>query len=246
MSNPSYIIPSNWQLPDAIRRRLGASVGRQRHMVHEDEVLVVAHEVPEINEQRRRGILFWRDAQKEWHASNGEPGKVAISNLVERYVKRLEQFDRDETAAQKSSDYLPLLEGLTPVQRASRNLYDVLQDARKAVPDCSELIDARDAAYEASRTAELLYQDAKNAMDIAIVRQAEEQSVSSEKMNVAAHRLNIMAAIFFPLATLGGIFGTTLTDGWSWSQSAAPFALFLTAGLVCGAVLAIFVSRQAK
>ncbi len=246
MASPSFIVPANWQLPEALRRRLGTAEGRQRHMVHEDDILVVAHEVPESGERLRRGILFWRDNQDEWRSSNGEPGAAAISNLVGRYAKRLEQFDRAEAAATKSSDYLPLLEGLAPVQRAVRNLYDVLQEARRAVPDCRELIDARDSAYEVSRTAELLYQDAKNAMEIAVIRQSEESAANSEQMNVAAHRLNIMAAIFFPLATLGGIFGTTLTDGWSWSKTAAPFALFLLTGLVSGVALAIFVRRSKR
>lgn len=246
MASPSFTIPPNWQLPEALRRRLGTAVGRQRHMVHEDDVLVVAHEVPETGERMRRGILFWRDSQQQWHASNGEPGAVAVSNLVSRYAKRLEQFDRDELAAKKSLDYLPLLDGLAPVQRAVRNLYTVLQEARRAVPDCRELIDARDAAYEVSRTAELLYQDAKNAMEIAVIRQSEENAANSEQMNIAAHRLNIMAAIFFPLATLGGIFGTTLTDGWSWSKTAAPFALFLLAGLISGVALASYVSRRKR
>jgi len=245
MPSPDFAIPSIWQLPDEFRRRLGTTVGRQRLMVHEEQLLLVAHDVPEASERRRRGLLFWRDADKQWHASNGDPGEVALSILVEKYSKRLEQFDAAEVAALKSTEYLPLLEGLTPLGRSARNLYELLAEARRAVPDCRELIDARDAAYEMSRNAELLYQDAKNAMDIAIIRQAEEQAKSSEQMSVASHRLNLMAAIFFPLATLGGIFGTTLTDGWSWSQTAAPFILFLIVGLISGAILVGFVGKKA-
>ena len=42
--------------------------------------------------------------------------------------------------------------------------------------DIRELIEVRDYAYDVSRTAELLYQDAKNSMEIAVVRRAEEQA----------------------------------------------------------------------
>ncbi|MEO8270834.1 MAG: hypothetical protein ABI557_14010, partial [Aureliella sp.] len=102
----------------------------------------------------------------------------------------------------------------------------------------------RDRAYDISRTAELLYQDAKNSMELAVVRRAEEQATASHKMSVSAHRLNTMAAIFFPLATLGSIFGTTFTENWSWSATAGPFILFLIVGLVTGFGLALFVNRR--
>ncbi len=65
------------------------------------------------------------------------------------------------------------------------------------------MIDHRDRAYELSRQAELLYDDAKNSMDVAVVRRAEEQARASHQMTSSAHRLNIMAALFFPFATLG-------------------------------------------
>ncbi len=83
-------------------------------------------------------------------------------------------------------------------------------------------------------------------MDVAVVRRAEEQAAASHRMMVSAHRLNVFAALFFPFATLGAIFGTTLTDNWSWSHSVAPFGLFILAGLVCGALLALFISRGPK
>ncbi len=89
------------------------------------------------------------------------------------------------------------------------------------------LIEQRDRAYEVARRCELLYDDAKNGMDVAVIRRAEEQAAAAHEMTLAAHRLNKLAAAFFPIATLGAIFGTTLTDNWSWSRTAGPFALFL-------------------
>lgn len=243
---PTPLVPANWQLPDYFRGRLGTSVGRQRLMQHDGQLLIVAHRAPTAGENSRRGVLFWLDANQEWHASNGDPSKAAIQMLIDGYEKAIEQYDHQEEKATLAQDYLPLLDGLSPIMRATRNLYDVLQEARKAAPERRELIDLRDRAYEASRNAELLFQDAKNAMDVAVVRRAEEQALSSHKMGVSAHRLNTMAAIFFPLATLGTIFGTSFTENWTWSKSPFPFILFLIAGLLAGIILAIFVNRPAK
>ncbi len=242
MSAP--LIPATWQLPDYFRGRLGSTVGRQRVMHDGGQLLIVAHHAPVADENVRRGVLFWFDSQ-QWHASNGEPGKIAIQKLIDGYVARIEAFDQQEANAQRAQEYLPLLDGLAPLMRSSRNLYDVLDEARKLAPDLRELIDLRDRAYEMSRTAELLYQDAKNSMEVAVVRRAEEQAAASHKMSVSAHRLNTMAAIFFPLATLGAVFGTTLTDNWSWANTAAPFLLFVLSGLLAGLVLALFVNRKA-
>ena len=78
-----------------------------------------------------------------------------------------------------------------------------------------------------------------------MVRRAEEQAAASDRMAIASHRLNILAALFFPIATLGAIFGTTLTENWSLSNSTLPFAVFCITGLVTGMVLAAVITRSA-
>ena len=78
----------------------------------------------------------------------------------------------------------------------------------------------------------------------AVVKRAEEQAAASDRMALASHRLNIMAALFFPLATLSGVFGTTLTENWTWSLAAGPFLLFVAVGLLAGILLAYFVSSN--
>lgn len=240
------LIPGVWQLPDEFRQRLGTTAGRQRLMQAADNLLLILHEVPEADEVSRRGILYWRDGSGQWRASDGAPGQVALQQHLQRYAKRLEEFDQLEHAAQSANEYSRLLEGLAPIARSVRNLLETLEEARKAVPSDRSLIDHRDRAYELSRWADLMYDDAKNSMDVAVVRRAEEQASASHRMMVSAHRLNVLAALFFPFATLGAIFGTTLTDNWSWSHSAAPFALFILGGLICGGFLAVFISREPK
>lgn len=241
------LIPANWSsFPDEFRQRLGTTVGRQRCMQSEGHLLIVAHLVPEHDETTRRGILFWRDAAGEWKCSNGDPGRVALNMHMDRYSKRLDAFEQQEEAAMKADEYMPLLEGLAPIVRAKRNFLEALEEARKAIPNARELIDYRDRAYDLARQAELLYEDSKNSMDVAIVRRADEQSQATHQMMVAAHRLNILAALFFPVATLGALFGTTLTDNWSWSQSPAPFILFVIASLMGGFVLTRFITQGTR
>jgi len=241
------LIPSNWSsFPEEFRARIGSTVGRQRVMVSDGDLLIVAHSPPEHDEAGRRGILFWHDSQGEWRCSNGDPGKVALGMHLDRYAKRIDLFEQQESSAVKADEYLHVLEGLAPLVRSTRNLLEALEEARKSLPGERPLIDYRDRAYDLSRQTELLYEDTKNSMDVAVIRRADEQASATHQMTVAAHRLNMLAATFFPFATLGAIFGTTFTENWSWSQSVTPFILFLVAGLLIGAILARFITRPSS
>ncbi len=130
---------------------------------------------------------------QRWFAWSGGPAAA----LAKVYTKRLEEFDQLEHAAQSADEYSRLLEGLAPIARSLRNLLEVFEEARKAKPIDRGLIDYRDRAYELSRWAELMYDDAKNSMDVAVVRRAEEQASASHRMMVSAHRLNVLAAFVF-------------------------------------------------
>lgn len=244
--NKTPLIPPVWQLPDEFRRRLGSTAGRQRLMQSEGHLLLVLHDVPQPDDVTRKGVLFWRDGTGQWRSSNGGAGSGALQDHLQRYAQRLEEFDQLEQSAQRADEYSRLLEGLAPIARAVRNQLDVLEEARKAMPEDRSLIDHRDRAYELNRWAELLYDDAKNSMDVAVVKRAEEQAAASHRMLVSAHRLNVLAALFFPFGTLGAIFGTTLTDNWGWSRSTVAFVSFLTVGMLSGLMLAAFISREVK
>ena len=125
-------------------------------------------------------------------------------------------------------------------------MHAVLGEARKQVSEDRNLINLRDNAYDLDRRAELLYSTAKNGLDYAVARRAEEQAQNSEHMAVASHRLNVLAAFFFPIATLTAIFGVNLNHGLE--SSPAPFAFLglIGVGLVMGAVLALFITRSSK
>ena len=55
-----FHLPPDWQLPEAISRRLGDKVGRQRLMATEGHLLFVLHEPPKPGEAERIGRPIWR------------------------------------------------------------------------------------------------------------------------------------------------------------------------------------------
>ena len=65
MSTRPFFRPT-WQLPAAIRSRLGKCVGRQRPMAADGHLLLVLHAPPKPEAAEREGRFFWRNPQGEW------------------------------------------------------------------------------------------------------------------------------------------------------------------------------------
>ena len=70
-----------------------------------------------------------------------------------------------------------MLEEVAPILRSATNMYSALHSAREALPDVSALISVRDTADDVVRSLELLYTDAKNALDYDIAKSSEEQAL---------------------------------------------------------------------
>ncbi|HEY3395781.1 MAG TPA: hypothetical protein VGK58_23970, partial [Lacipirellulaceae bacterium] len=88
-----------------------------------------------------------------------------------------------------------------------------------------------------------------NGLDFAIAWQAEQQAESSYQMSVATHRLNLLVAFFFPIATATAIFGANLDHGlkeWDDVSGPLPLLVVLGAGLVAGLILTSFVARPTE
>ena len=131
--------------------------------------------------------------------------------------------------------------------RAIRNLHAALQDAREKIPGDRDLIKARDRAYDLERTSDLLISDVRNALQYATARKAEEQAAASHQMAVSAHRLNMLAAFFFPIATLTAIFGTNLSHPLEkvLPPPQAFFAVIAT-GALLGLLLASYLIKASR
>ena len=201
------LLPDDWDVPASFRQRLGMEIGRQRLMVADQQLLLVLHAPPEANDNTRKGRLFWRDVLGEWSSSEGSEGVQTIQSHLENYEAVIDELDQLEDAATTADRYFKILERLLPLERSSIHLHEVLQEARKECPECREIIDFRDRAYVIKRTVELLLAATKNSMQLIVVKRSEEHAKASYKMAVAAHRLNVLAAFFFPIITVTAILG---------------------------------------
>ncbi len=240
------IIPATWQIPAAIRNRLGNSVGRQRTMAAEGHLLLVLHAPPKPDDSERSGRYFWRNPQGEWLSKDLGSGIRALATHIDEYDDAIAKLDRQEAQAASVDDYFRVLEHLTPIHRSARNLYQVLQEARQLCPNDREILNLRDRAYAIERNAELLFQETKNSLDFRIAKQAEAQSRATQHMVVAGHRLNMLAAFFFPIATLTTIFGVNLRHGYEEKYVPGLFLFMIAVGLLLGFLLSLFVGRRLR
>ena len=241
------VLPQQWNVPEVFRARLGENAGRQRAMAADGQLLIILHEVPRPGEPERRGRYFWRDSSGDWKSSSLGAGAQAIKKHLTEYAEAVAELDDHLASAVSADDYFAVLHSAAPLYRAARNMHTALQQAREAASDDRELILLRDQAGEIERGAELLQGDAKNGLDLTIARQAEEQARRGHEMAVSAHRLNLLAALFFPIATLSAIFGMNLDHGLDIAGNPLAFWGVLAVGFVGGLLLAgVIASRPAR
>jgi Mg2+ and Co2+ transporter CorA len=240
------ILPAAWQVPAAFRNRLGKSAGRQRPMFAEGHLLLVLHAPPKPEQAERKGRFFWRNPLGEWTSRDLGAGIHALALHIDEYEDSVGRLDRMEAQATTVDEYFQVLEQLAPIHRSARNLYDVLQEARQLCPSDSELLNMRDRAYAIERSAELLIHETKTSLDFRMAKRAEEQARASHYMVVAAHRLNMLAAFFFPIATLTAVFGVNLRHGYEERYVPQLFLVTIGAGLLMGLLLTLFIGRRPR
>lgn len=243
------LLPNDWGVPEDFRHRLGDDVGRQRMMSHEGHLLLVLHAPPRAGERTRRGRLYWREPAGHWRPQPLAHPDHAVGELIGEYESLTTEVEAREESADSAKQYFDVLTELAPLVRSAHNLYTVLKEARGAAREDRQLILLRDRAYALTRRLELLQQDTKNTLDFLIARRAEEQAESAQRQASAAHRLNVLAALFFPLATLTSLLSTRLGHGADFDRldalyAPAPLLWLVPIGLGLGIVLAVFVSRK--
>lgn len=223
-------------MPEAVTERLGESVGRQRAIVEDGHLLLVLHKLPSAEGSKRQGVLFWRNGEGEWKSSEGREGVGALRVHLEAYSKAVEALDESYEKVQGAHDLFVILESTLPISRAAKNQATALQTARESLPEAREIISLRDMASDIERAAELVYTDAKNALDYQIARQGEEQSRLSHELSEAGHRLNLLAALFLPLSVIGGLFANSLHTGLEDAPSWV-FWMMIASALLLGFAL---------
>lgn len=201
-------VPKTWQLPDAIRKRLGSSVGRQRLMDEDGHLLLILHQVPKSEDDEvRNAALIWRNPAGEWKSHPTSGGLAGLEAHLASYRKAIHQLDEDVEAAQTPREYFDVMRRMHPVQRSTRSMAEVLQAARQALPDDSRMINMRDQAADLERGIELVAADARAGMEFTMAESASQQAQSAMEASLEARRLNRLVAIFFPLATLAAVLG---------------------------------------
>jgi hypothetical protein len=249
MKPESTLLPADWEVPAKIRGRLGTTAGRQRILFEDGHLVIVLHAPPAADDTERRGRFFWRDPTGNWRVAPKGEGVANLDQHLAEYEAAIEQLERAEDEARDARDFFELLDRVNPLARATRNMYETLQQAREKASDDRRLIVARDLAYELTRRTDLLQADGKNGLDFAVAWQAEQQSESSYQMAVASHRLNLLVAFFFPIATLMAVFDANLRHGleaWDRLNGPLPLLAVLGAGLISGVILTGFVTKPAK
>jgi hypothetical protein len=227
-------LPVLWELPEEIKERFGErSAGKQRAMVADGHLLLVLHKAPTRDQQRRDGVFFWRKPSGEWESSASGDGLRGLRKHLEAYNVAEDRFSEEYEQAQTAEGYFRILEEMAPLRHAAKNLHATLQAAREGIPGDCAIIDLRDWAYDLERTLDLLYAGTKNALDFNIAQKAEEQARLSLCSVQTANRLNILAAIFFPLTAISSVFGMNLRSGLEGASSVVFWFVFLI-GIVLG------------
>lgn len=212
-----------WDLPEEIKRRFGQSPGKQRAMVKDGHLLLILHQLPDPDRERK-AIFFWRQPEGKWLCSEWGEGLSKLRKHVREYDEAADKLRDEYEKADEAEDYFRILERIAPLRHSAGNLHATLQSAREAIHDDRDIIDLRDWAYEVERSLVLLYEDTKNALDFSIARKSEEQARLSTQSVQTAHRLNILAAIFFPLTALSSVFGMNMRSGF---EDAAPWVFWV-------------------
>lgn len=242
-SSPASPLPKNWEIPNAIRNRVGREAGPQRSMFEEGHLLVIVHRMPGPDERERVPVFFHRTPEGHWRGSDSKAqGPTALTEYLTAYETRLHQLEDEEIKANTATQYHALLEAGAPVLRASRGLHRAFQQAREMVKEDRDLINFRDKAASIERSAELLMQDAQSGLNYIAARQSEAQAASAAQMAASSHRLNLLAALFLPLTALCSIFGMDVKSGLE--NRVDYFWIIVGAGVLLGLCVSMLVARQ--
>lgn len=203
-----------------------------------NHLLIILHNPPVTDTLDRVPAIFLRKPDGTLLANGLDGGALKLRKLLSDYRTRWEECDKAYDSAETAEQLLRLLEALAPLNRSSTNLARALQAARDAAKTDKFLISMRDESEEISRAFDLLTSDAKLKLDYRIAKNSEAQAAQAQAMISAQHRLNVLAAITFPIMAVATVLGMNLRHGFE-NQSPAIFLLVLVIGVMIG----LFVKR---
>ena len=231
----------NWTLPDEIEQRLsGVGYGRQRAISEVGHLLVILHAPPALEDRERTELVFLRKPDGKLQCNGQDNGEFMMTGLLEDYRNQCEIYDKSYEEAGTSVDLFRLIEHLIPLNRSANNLSKALQSARQHVQGDAFIIAKRDEAYGISRNFEILLNEAKLSLDFHIAQSAETQAAKAHEMTLSQHKLNVLAAITFPIMAVATLFGMG-GDFVHGLESKTPFLFWFI--FVIGFVLGIFTKR---
>jgi len=220
-------ISSNWDIPPALQRQVSEVAGSQRTLVESGHLLILLHELPTIVSAERNLRMFWRAPDGVWKSDSMGTGINALRSHLGEYAKRVHQLEQQVARARSSDDYFTLRREASPVRRAAHNLHATLQRACEACRDDHDLVSCRNSAGTIERALELVYEEGQHGLEYATAIQTEAQTQAS-------YRLNVLAAIFLPIATAAAVFGMNLDSGLEGAYDPWLFWGVLVVGVLIG------------
>ncbi len=203
------------------------------------------HSPPEPDTHKRNPEVFLRKPDGSWWYNGMAGGDAKLKKLLASCRERYGRYDDAYERAASATDLFEVLDDLAPLIRAAANMSQALQSARELVKGDRLLIAMRDEAYEVSRSYELLFHDAKLALDYRIARTAEAQMAKATEMAVAQHKLNVLAAVTFPLMAIATILGMNVAHGLE-DRSPGIFWAVLLLGIGVGMMAVYWVTSQSE
>lgn len=217
-----------WTLPAEITARLGSeSWGAQRAIYEADHLLLVLHAPPKADGNEREHEIFLRLPQGKWLHKGIDHGDHALNKYMEDYRLLYNELENRFEKASSIDSLFAVIDTLIPLARSSNNMRLALQTARESLGNDAFIIDMRDRSVDIARGFELLLADARLALEFRLARSAETQARAAEAGNRAQNKLNILAAIAFPLMSVSAVFGMNLQSGLENKPVLAFWLVFL-------------------
>ena len=232
-------IPENWDIPASISDRIVEVLGTQRCLEAEGHLILILHKIPTTDSARRDLRMFWRSPDGTWTSNGLGTGIRALQRHLTEYNERALQLEEKEDSATSAEDFLQIRREVSPIYRSAQHMSATITRAYEMCPDDRGLLICRNLASTVVRTAELLKEDATHGLDFFMAKQAESQAL-------AAHRLNLIAVIFFPILAFAAIFGMNLDHGFE-HETPLLFWMVVVIGIVTGVVMKslIFKAKRA-